>query len=51
MLRLMQFLELGGYIHLTPIRVYVSIHDDMGRGQLQVRNFRKKRPEAGKTNE
>jgi hypothetical protein len=46
----MQFSELGVHIHFTHIRVHESIHDDMGRGQLQVSNFRENRPEAGNRN-
>jgi hypothetical protein len=45
------FSELGEYIHLSPIRIHVSIHDDMGRGQLQVSHSRENRPEAGNRNE
>jgi hypothetical protein len=44
----MQFSELGVHIHFSLIRVHVSVHDDMGRGQLQVGNFRAERPETGK---
>jgi hypothetical protein len=45
----MQFSELGVHIHFTLIWFHAaSLHDDMGRGQLQVGNFRAKRPGTGK---
>jgi hypothetical protein len=46
----LHFSELEEHIRLTSIRFYVSIHDDMGCGQFQVRNFRAERPETGKRN-
>jgi hypothetical protein len=46
----MEFSELGVHIHFTLIRFHASVHDDVGRGQLQVGNFRENRPETGKIN-